>query len=263
MSSSPSLKHCVHVASQAAREAGALLTKYVGRPRRVDTKKSAIDLVTEVDHAAENLIFRRLHRAFPDHGFQGEERPRQRGKGPYRWVVDPLDGTTNFVHGVPLFGVSIALACNNAVLAGVIFDPMRNELFSASRGQGSSLNGRRIRVSGTSRLGSGLLSTGFATSFRRHSQRYLRWLKTFELDSRAVRRIGSTALSLAYVASGRLDGFYEERLWPWDIAAGVLLVSESGGRVTNFSGGDPDLERGELIASNGRIHRSILSRLSR
>ena len=262
MPASPSLKHCVRVASQAAREAGALLAKRVGRPHRIDTKTSAIDLVTEVDRAAENLIFRRLLGAFPDHGFQGEERPRLRGETPYRWVVDPLDGTTNFVHGVPLFGVSIALACHNTLLAGVIFDPIRSELFAAYRNGGATLNGRRMRVSTTARLSSGLLSTGFATSFRKHSKRYLRWLKSFELGSRAVRRIGSTALSLAYVASGRLDGFYEDHLWPWDIAAGILLVRESGGRATDFSGKDPDLERGELIASNGKFHRAIVSRLS-
>lgn len=263
MPTAPSLKHCLRVASQAAREAGVLLVKHAGRPRRIDTKSSAIDLVTEVDRAAEDLIFRRLLGAFPDHGFQGEERPMQRGKTPYRWIVDPLDGTTNFVHGVPLFGVSIGLTYHNTLLVGVIFDPTRSELFAAYRGGGATLNGKRMRVSTTTRLSSGLLSTGFATSFRKHSKRYLQWLKTFELGSRAVRRIGSTALSLAYIASGRLDGFYEEHLWPWDIAAGILLVREAGGRVTDFSGKNPDLERGELIASNGKIHRAIISRLSR
>ena len=253
----------VRVATQAARRAGVVLAARVGEPLRVETKRSPVDLVTEVDRASERLISRTLLRAFPDHGIQGEEGALRRGTADYRWIIDPLDGTTNFVHGVPLFGVSIGLLRRERLQAGVIYDPIRRELFVAVRGRGAFLNGRRLRVASTRDLARSLLSTGFSTTFQVHAARYLRWFRIFESNSHAVRRIGSTVLSLAYVAAGRLDGFYEQGLWAWDMAAGMLLVEEAGGRISDFHGRPPRLGEGELVASNGRIHHAMLEVLSR
>ena len=252
------LQEYVAVASRAAREAGALLTKYAGKPKTVATKRSAIDLVTEVDRAAETLIEQSLHRAYPKFGFFGEEHGHRAQQSPYRWIVDPIDGTINFVHGFPLFGVSIGLEYRETVLAGVIYDPMRRELFVATKGGGAFLNGKRIHVSTTRRLSHSLLSTGFSSSFRQRSQPYLGWFEAFQRRSHGVRRIGSTVFSLACVAAGRLEGFYERDLWPWDIAAGLLLVQEAGGRVSNFTGGAVALDAGQLVASNGHIHAQML-----
>lgn len=249
-------------ATRAALAAGALLARHVGRPRRVTTKRSAIDLVTEVDHAAERLIRRLLHRASPRFGFLGEEYGAQRAKAPTRWIVDPLDGTSNFVHGLPLFGVSIALEHRGEILVGVIYDPMRRELFVATKGQGAFLNQRRIRVSPTRRLSHSLLSTGFSFHSLTHTQPYLRWFQTLQQRSHGVRRIGTTVLSLAAVAAGRLDGFYERDLQPWDLAAGALLVEEAGGRITNMEGRPVVLGEGRLVASNGHIHRELLQVLA-
>ena len=245
-------------ASRAALTAGALLVKHVGRPRTVATKRSAIDLVTEVDRAAEALIERMLHRTYPDFGFFGEEHGRRQQRSPYRWIVDPIDGTINFVHGLPLFGVSIGLEHRGAMLVGVIYDPMRRELFVATKGGGAFLNGKRIRVSSVRRLSHSLLSTGFSSSFLKHPQPYRGWFEAFQRQSHGVRRIGSTVFSLAAVAAGRLEGFYEQDLWPWDIAAGLLLVQEAGGRASNFSGQAVVLEGGQLVASNGHIHTEML-----
>ena len=252
------LMRYARAAAQAARAAGRLLARHVGRPASVKTKRSAVDLVTEIDRASEHLIHRLLRRACPDFGFLGEERGARRAEAPYRWVVDPLDGTMNFVHGVPLFGVSIGLVHEQTLLVGVIYDPMRKELFSAVRGRGAFVNGRRLAVSHTAHLSTGLLSTGFSSKFRTNRQPYLGWFQTFESKSHAVRRLGSTALSLAYVAAGRLDGFYEQDLWPWDIAAGILLVREAGGRVTDFNGHPAALGEHRVVASNGRIHQQML-----
>jgi myo-inositol-1(or 4)-monophosphatase len=197
-------------------------------------------------------------RAFPDHGFYGEEHASLRQQARYQWYVDPIDGTTNFVHGLPLFGISIGLVDRKRIVVGVIYDPMRDELFTAVKGHGAHLNGRRLHVSSTRDIAHSLLSTGFPSEFRRQPQPYLRWFLMLESRSRAVRRIGSTALSLAYIAAGRLEGFYEQRLWPWDIAAGILLVEEAGGCTTNLNGRPPVLEEGQLLATNGRIHQALL-----
>lgn len=249
-------------ATRAVLAAGPLLTAHVGRPRRVGTKRSAIDLVTEIDRAAERLIERILRRASPAFGFLGEERGERRQEAPYRWIVDPLDGTTNFVHGFPLFGISIGLEHRGEILVGVIYDPMRRELFVATKGGGAFLNRRRIHVSSTRTLAKSLLSTGFSFHSLTHAQPYLRWFQTLQQRSHGVRRIGTTVLSLAAVAAGRLDGFYERDLWPWDIAAGMLLVQEAGGRVTNLEGNAASLGEGRLVASNSHIHRELLQVLA-
>ncbi len=252
----------IRAASEAAIAAGALLVRHLGRPRTVETKRSATDLVTELDRASEALIHRRLTRAFPGFGFLGEEQGERTGASEYRWIVDPLDGTNNFVHGLPLFGVSIGLERLGRIVAGVIYDPNRRELFTAARGGGAYLNGRRIRVSKAAVLAKGLLSTGFSSRFTRSPAAYLRWFKAFQARSHGVRRLGSTVLCLAWIASGRLEGFYERDLWPWDIAAGLVLVEEAGGQVSDFDGGQVGLNDGRLVASNGRIHRAILRGLN-
>ena len=252
------LQRYAAAAGRVAVEAGQLLTTHLGKPKRVETKRSAIDLVTDVDRASELLIYRRLHRLFPDHGFYGEEHQHLRRDAPSRWIVDPIDGTNNFVHGFPFFGVSIALEQRRAMVVGIIYDPVRRELFVATKGGGAFLNGRRIHVSPTRQLAQSLLSTGFSSTFLTDAQPYLRWFEAFQRQSHGVRRLGSTVLSLAAIASGRLEGFYEQDLWPWDIAAGMLLVQEAGGRVSNFEGRAVQLEAGRLVASNGAIHHQML-----
>ena len=260
--STDSLASCLAVATGAARRAGALLARHMGRPVTVETKRSAIDLVTEIDRRSEQWIHAAVRRRFPAHGFQGEERTRTNPAAPYQWIVDPLDGTMNFVHGVPAFAVSIGLLHRGRIVLGVIYDPTRREMFTALSGRGAFLNGRRLRVSRTARLSDSLLSTGFSSTFRAHPAPLLRWFTAFQLRCHGVRRIGSTAISLASVACGRHDGFYEQELWNWDIAAGILLVVEAGGRVTDFNGHPiARLEDGKIVASNGRIHPAMLTLL--
>ena len=250
------------IASSAAIKAGSFLVRYVGKPRRVETKRSAIDLVSEIDRASERLIHRILHNHFPDHGFCGEEYANLRREAPLRWIVDPLDGTNNFIHGLPLFGVSIALEHMGTPIVGVIYDPIRKELFTATIGGGSFLNGKRIHVSRIRQLSRSLLSTGFSSKFSKNTRPYLDWFTSFQRSSHGVRRIGSTVLCLAAIAAGRMEGFYEQDLWPWDIAAGIVLVQEAGGNVSDFDGSPVSLTEGRLVASNGRIHREMISALN-
>ena len=267
MVSRADLRGYAEAAARTALEAGAFLARHVGRAGSVRTKRSPIDLVTKIDRASERLIRTRLRRAYPRAGFLGEEHGEERADAPERWIVDPLDGTNNFVHGLPIFGVSIGLerrgppASGGTLLVGVIYDPMRRELFVATRGGGAFLNGQRIRVSPARRLARSLLSTGFSSKFLTRDQPYLDWFRALQRHSHGVRRIGSSVWCLAAVAAGRLEGFYERDLWPWDMAAGMLLVEEAGGRVTNLNGSPAALGRGQLVASNGWIHRELLERL--
>jgi len=256
-----SLIKYARAAQQAALEAGALLVRHVGEPTRIDTKRSMIDLVTEIDRASELLIRRILSRAFPSFGVLGEEHGHEREGAPYCWIVDPLDGTMNFVHGIPFFGVSIALEHHGKPVVGVIHDPCRKEMFTAMRGRGASVNGRRIGVSRTRLLEQSILSTGFSANFRTKPEPYLGWFRAFETRSHAVRRMGSTALCLAYVAAGRIEGFYEQDLWPWDIAAGILLVEEAGGLVTDFHRRPVTSKNRDIVATNERIHADIIRTL--
>ena len=249
-------------AARAAIAAGTLLMRHIGRPRTVQTKRSAIDLVTEIDRASERLIRAALRRATPGFGVLGEEQGEHGPRAESRWIVDPLDGTNNFVHGMPLFGVSIGLQHRGRMVVGVIYDPTRRELFTAIRGRGAFLNGRRIRVSPTATLSRSLLSTGFSSRFLRREQPYLGWFRAAQRRSHGVRRLGSTVVSLASIAAGRMEGFYEQDLWPWDIAAGLLLVEEAGGRISDFDGRPVVLEHGRLVASNGHIHRPLLRLLA-
>ena len=252
-------------AAEIAREAGARLREFLAAG--VETEyKGDVDLVTVADRTVEKLIRERLGAAFPEHGIYGEEGTRERMEGEYRWYVDPLDGTTNFAHGIPHFCVSLGLEHRPAglkadedgqLVAAVIYDPNRDELFTAERGKGAWLNGKPIHVSKTPELAEALVATGFP-SHKRHDNPNIHFYQEFTLRSHGVRRAGSAALDLAYVACGRLDAFWEFKLNPWDTAAGFLLVEEAGGRCSDYAGGHYRLDSLEVLASNGLIHEELL-----
>ena len=259
----------LEIASRAAGialEAGALVRGFFERGVATEYKGD-VDLVTEADRASEQLIAERLSAAWPAHGIFGEEGARRRMEGEYRWYVDPLDGTTNFAHGFPVFCVSMGLERrrpglpdgeDGELVAGVIYDPTRDELFAAETGRGAWLNGRRIHVSGTKTLSEALLATGFP-SRKRHANPNIHFYQEFTLRSHGVRRAGAAALDLCSVACGQFEGFWEFGLKSWDTAAGILLVREAGGTVTNFSG-EPFRPGGfECLASNGLIHAEMQS----
>jgi myo-inositol-1(or 4)-monophosphatase len=264
---SPAEQHLVWVpkATEIAREAGAKLREFFAQG--VETEyKGDVDLVTVADRTVEKLIKTRLGETFPDHGIYGEEGTRERMQGEFRWYVDPLDGTTNFAHGFPQFCVSMGLEQRPAgkaededgtLVAAVIYDPLRDEIYTAERGQGAQLNGRPIKVSRVPELAEALLSTGFP-SRKRHASPNVHFYQEFTLRSHGVRRAGSAALDLAYVASGRLEAFWEFNLNPWDTAAGILLVEEAGGRVTDFAGNPFKLDSREVLASNGLIQGELV-----
>jgi myo-inositol-1(or 4)-monophosphatase len=252
-------------AAEIAREAGARLREFLAAG--VETEyKGDVDLVTIADRTVEKLIRERLGAAFPEHGIYGEEGTRERLEGEYRWYVDPLDGTTNFAHGIPHFCVSLGLEHRPAglkagedgqLVAAVLFDPNRDEMFTAERGKGAWLNGKPIRVSKTPELAEALVATGFP-SHKRHDNPNIHFYQEFTLRSHGVRRAGSAALDLAYVACGRLDAFWEFKLNPWDTAAGFLLVEEAGGRCSDYASGHYRLDSLEVLASNGLIHEELL-----
>jgi myo-inositol-1(or 4)-monophosphatase len=252
-------------ATEIAREAGARLKEFFAAG--VETEyKGDVDLVTVADRTVEKLIRLRLGEAFPEHGIYGEEGTRERLEGEYRWYVDPLDGTTNFAHGFPQFCVSMGLErrpagteseSDGTLVAGVIYDPMRDELFTAERGGGAWLNGRPMKVSRTPVLAESLIATGFP-SRKRHASPNIHFYHEFTLRSHGVRRAGSAALDLAYVAAGRMEAFWEFKLNPWDTAAGILLVTEAGGKVTGFADEQYKLDSREILASNGLIHDELL-----
>ncbi|HYA48195.1 MAG TPA: inositol monophosphatase family protein [Burkholderiales bacterium] len=245
------------VAEAAVREAGAFLRANLDR-RPEASYKGAVDLVTECDLAAQEILAGRLTGAFPDHGILAEEGLARPGRSGHRWVVDPLDGTTNFAHTFPVFSVSAALEERGRVVLGLVYDPMRDEMFSAREGLGAFLNGRRIRVSAVDDLGRSLLATGFPYDVRTSPVNNLGHWSRFLVRAQAVRRCGSAAMDLCYVACGRFDGFWELKLKPWDVAAGVLIVREAGGLVTGLDGGEHGLETSDTLATNGLIHRAML-----
>ena len=254
----------INVAVRAAREAGKIINRAsLDLDLLRVSEKSANDFVTEVDRASEQAIIEILLKAYPQHGILGEETGSTHGRADseYQWIIDPLDGTTNFIHGLPVYAVSIALAHNGVVQHGVVYDPSRDELFTASRGGGAFLDNRRLRVSRRTRIEDSLIGTGFP--FRRGDDldTYLEMFKKISLRCVGLRRPGAAALDLAYVAAGRYDGFFEVGLKPWDVAAGSLLVTEAGGMVGNFTGEADFLQRGEVIAANPRVYAQMVSLL--
>ena len=255
----------VPAAASIAREAGARLLEFFAQGVKTEYKGD-VDLVTVADRAAEKLLHERLGEVFPSHGIYAEEGTRERLHSEYRWYVDPLDGTTNFAHGFPHFCVSMGLEhrpagtapeADGTLLAAVLYDPLRDELFTAERGRGAWLNGRPIHVSRTRELAESLVATGFP-SRKRHQNPNIHFYQEFTLRSHGVRRAGSAALDLAYVACGRFDAFWEFKLNPWDTAAGILLILEAGGLVTGFSGDPFRLDSREVLASNGLLHAELL-----
>ena len=224
-------------------------------------KKGAIDLVTEVDLACERMCRAVLAERFPEHDILAEELsagPQEAARARYRWVFDPLDGTTNFAHGLPIFCASLALELDGQPIVGAIYDPSRRELFTAEQGQGSFVNGVPLKTSGTAPIGDALLVTGFPYDMHVRGPELVELFGQFLHHARAVRRLGSAALDLCYVAAGRFDGFWEQHLNPWDVAAGALVVTEAGGRITGMDGAAFDARAGHLIASNGRVHDAML-----
>lgn len=247
----------LRVARAAAREAGGMLRSGMDEGREISFK-GVVDLVTNFDRKAQDLIFDRLSAVFPDHGFLAEEGLSRREESEFRWVFDPLDGTTNFAHRFPVFTVSIALERRGSVVLGVVYDPMREEMFQAVKGEGAWLNGRRIRVSAVADLDGSLLATGFPYDLRESLVNNIGHFKHFLTRAQAIRRCGSAALDLCYVACGRFDGFWELKLKPWDQAAGALIVEEAGGRVSDFAGGAFDISGQECLASNGLVHEAMV-----
>jgi myo-inositol-1(or 4)-monophosphatase len=248
----------LNIAVRAARSAGNVIIRNLGK---LDTlaihTKDRNDFVTEVDRQAEQEIIYILRKAFPGHGILAEESGVQEGND-YQWIIDPLDGTTNFLHGFPQFAVSIAMRHKGRMEHGVIYDPLRQELFTATRGGGAMLNDQRIRVTKRKTLEGSLLGTGFPFKSQQHLDAYLDMFRALFPQTAGIRRAGSAALDLAYVAAGRLDGFWEIGLSIWDMAAGVLLIQEAGGLSSDFTGGNNHLESGNIVAGNPKLFAEIL-----
>lgn len=249
----------LNFAIETARDAGRLLLEKFGRELHV-SKKGDINLVTEADLASEALIVERIRSHFPKHAILAEESGEAviDGHSQLKWIIDPLDGTTNYAHGYPCFCVTIALEHEGEILIGVTYDPTRNELFAAERGRGASLNNKPIRVSPTEHLGDALMVTGFPYDLKRRED-FARHLTEFLLNARGVRRDGSAAIDMAYVACGRFDGFWEEGLNPWDMAAGVLLIEEAGGQISRYDGSKFSIYSPPIVVSNGLIHSQMLN----
>jgi myo-inositol-1(or 4)-monophosphatase len=254
-----------HLAEGIARQAGALLRGFYAKGVATEYKGD-VDLVTEADRASEQLIVEKLKQTFPSHGVYGEEGSRAGMDSEYRWYIDPLDGTTNFAHKFPAFCVILGLEkrpaglaadADGELIAGVIYDPLRDEMFSVERGRGAWLNGKKICVSKVATMQESLTATGFPSQ-KRHSSPNVHFYQEVTLRSHGVRRAGSAGLDLAYVASGRLDGFWEFNLNPWDTSAGVLMVMEAGGMVTHFDGGKFTLDSREVLATNGVIQGELV-----
>jgi myo-inositol-1(or 4)-monophosphatase len=251
----------LNFAIRVARDAGALLRDRLGT--RIDIgHKGSINLVTDVDLASEKLIREAISTYYPRHEILAEEGGLTESASEYRWIVDPLDGTTNYAHGYPVFCVSIGLEHKGEMIIGVVYDPMRDEMFTAERGAGAALNNRPVRVSKTEDLMQSILSTGFPYDIKTSTLTNLNHWANFAMNAQALRRDGAAALDLCYVACGRFDGFWELNLSPWDTAAGALIVAEAGGRITDFAGGPFSNYKPEIVASNGLIHERMIEVLT-
>jgi len=249
------------IAEKAARAGGDILKEYLVQPKEIEFK-GEVDLVTVADRLSEDAIVGIISRAFPDHQILAEERTPKSSSSRYRWVIDPLDGTTNYAHGFPCFAISIAVEEAGRIVVGLVYDPLRDECFTAIKGQGAYLNGRAIRVSSIDKLDRALLATGFPYDRRKFVDDYLKPFRDFLIYAQEIRRPGAAAIDLCYLAAGRIDGFWEYKLHPWDVAAGSLMVTEAGGRVTDFSGHDYSIYGQETLASNGKIHEEMIQVLN-
>ncbi|HET6372069.1 MAG TPA: inositol monophosphatase family protein [Candidatus Polarisedimenticolia bacterium] len=255
------------VATAAAQAGGEVIAKAykTRRPGKLadSMQKGRNDYVTTVDREAEDRIISIIKEVYPGHDIQAEETPATDYGSEYRWIIDPLDGTTNFIHGYPMFAVSVGLSYQGRMVAGVVFDPLRNEIFRAQAGEGATLNGKRIQVSEVRALQDALLLTGFPFKAQQHVDKYLAIFKELFRASSGIRRAGAAALDLAYVACGRADGFFEMVLSPWDMAAGAVLVLEAGGMVTDFSGGEDYMSTGHVVAGHPDVVSEMLPKIAR
>jgi len=249
----------LNIAIQAVRNASKVILRCMDHLDKIEiTEKKRNDIVTEVDKVAEQEIIQTIHKAYPNHGIIAEESGAQAGKEEFTWVIDPLDGTMNYVHQFPQFATSIAVKKGNETEIGVIFDPIRNEMFTAIRGGGAQLNNRRIRVSQTKKMDASLLGTGFPFRDTQHLKPYLAIFENIFPHTAGIRRAGAATLDLAYVAAGRLDGFWESSLKEWDMAAGALLILEAGGMVSDFNGDENYLDNGNIVAGNPKIYKELM-----
>lgn len=247
------------VAFEAVKAAGSLLLNFSKTGFHIE-RKNPINLVTDADHAAEQCILDHIRAHFPTHRTLAEERGVDAdAPSRYRWIIDPLDGTTNFAHGFPVYAISVGVECDGKLVLGVVYDPVRDELFSAEAGRGAFVNGRVISVSQTAQLEAALMVTGFAYDIRDTPNNNLDHFARFALRAQGVRRTGSAALDLCYVSAGRFDGFWEMKLSPWDMAGGVVILREAGGRITDFHGHEHSIYQPEVVASNGLIHEEMLA----
>lgn len=252
----------LNIAIQAARNAGKIIVRFLDQLDVSDiNEKARHDFVTKVDKMAEEEIIYTIKRSYPQHSFLAEESGLQTGDENFCWIIDPLDGTTNYIHGLPQFAISIALKIKDKLEVGVVYDPLRQELFTAARGKGAHLNNRRIRTSSVNKLDLSLLGTGFPFSKDQDLKLYLKTFAEVFPEVCGVRRLGAASLDLAYVAAGRLDGFWELGLKPWDMAAGVLLVLEAGGLASGFQGEENYLESGNIVVANQKLHKPLLNLL--
>lgn len=256
----------IAIAIEAAKEAGKFLKYNVGRVKSVEMKKGEErNLVSEIDKGSEERIIGIIKRHHPHHAILAEESgasPDLSGSD-YKWVIDPLDGTTNFLHGLPIFCVTIGIEYKGEIVAGVVYDPNLDELFTAEKGSGAFLNGKRLKVTSSSKLIDSLLVTGFPYDIAENPDNAIGHFVNFLMEARGIRRLGSAALDLSYVAAGRFDGFWEVNLNPWDMAAGILFVREAGGRVTDFAGSESTIYNKQVLATNGIIHDAMLAVLSK
>lgn len=249
----------VNIATDAARRASKIILRAVDHIDSISiSEKNPHDYVTEIDKAAEQEIINSLRKVYPDHQIIAEESGVLAGNEETTWIIDPLDGTRNFIHGFPHFAISIAFQSKGKIEHGVIYDPLRNELFSASRGEGARLNDKKIRVSSQKKLEDALIGTGFPFRLPQHLKTYLSLFEALLPQTGDMRRAGSAALDLAYVAAGRLDGFFEIGLQPWDIAAGVLLIREAGGLISDFDGKENYLASGNVISGNPKVFKGLI-----
>ncbi len=252
----------VRFAEETARGAGSILRENWGRQQSVHFK-GEINLVTDVDRESEAYIMDRIKSSFPDHGILSEESAEVAGASSYRWIVDPLDGTTNYAHNYPCFCVSVALEIDGELIAGAVFDPLLGESFTACAGGGAFLNGAPIRVSSVADLRRSLLSTGFAYDVNTAADNNFKYFREFVFAGQAIRRDGSAALDMCYTACGRFDGFWELKLKPWDTAAGLLILREAGGKATRLDGSAYDIGQPDILASNGLIHEQMIAVIGR
>jgi myo-inositol-1(or 4)-monophosphatase len=249
-------KDFVKIAEAACRQSGEIQMAGLTKARDI-TFKGDINLVTDIDHACEKAIVKLIQGTFPDHDILAEEGSGKRKDSEYKWIIDPLDGTTNYAHAYPLFCTSIALEHQGKIIVGAVYEPNLGEMFLAEKGGGATLNGKKMKVSEVSTVSQALLVTGFAYNIRRTKKNNLDHFRNFLMRAQAVRRDGVAAANLCYVAAGRYDGFWELNLFPWDIAAGMLILQEAGGSLSNFSGNPFDIYQKEILATNGHIHQEM------